>query len=78
MLIEESELLAHLSRRFIGELIVLAVIRRPSSSTFFNISSEADSSHISHIASTGRGNELDFFCPNWIRTLVAMATYSCH
>ena len=55
--------LAHLSRRLIGELIVRqASIVRPSSSV--NIfkrhllwSHEADSYQISHIASVGRGNE---------------------
>ena len=46
--------LAHLSRRLIGELIVYAGIRRPSVvrrlSTFSNdISPEADSFHITHI-----------------------------
>ena len=39
---------------------------------------EADSFHISHIASIGRGNEKLCFCSNRIRTLVAMATYSSH
>ena len=59
-------LLAHLSRRLIGELLVFRGIRRPSvvrpSSTFSNdffseAASWADSSHISYIASIGRGNE---------------------
>ena len=59
-------LLAHLSRRLIGELIVYKGIRRLS--TFSNdISSEAMkpiSFHISHIASIGRGNEkVVFFVP---------------
>ena len=39
-------------------------------------SREANSSHISHIASIGRGNENLCFYSNRIRTLVAMATYS--
>ena len=36
-------------------------------------SHEANSRHISHIASIGRGTNNIIFCPNWIRTLVAMA-----
>ena len=35
-------------------------------------------SHIAHIASIGRGNEKLCFYSNWIRTLVAMETYSSH
>ena len=58
-------LLAHLSRRLIGELIVYKGIRRPSvrrpSVNIFKRhllrSREADSFDISHIASIGRGNE---------------------
>ena len=58
-------ILAHLSRRLIGELIVYEGIRRPSvvrpSVNIFKrhllVSREADSFHISHIASIGRGNE---------------------
>ena len=42
------------------------------------LSREADSFHISHIASMGRGNEKLCFYSNRIRTLVAMATYSSH
>ena len=44
-------------------------------------SHEANSRHISHIASIGRGNEYRcffFFFPNRIRTMVAMAAYSFH
>ena len=48
------------AHRYVGELIVYEGIRRPSVrrlSTFSNdISSEADSFHISHIAFIGRGN----------------------
>ena len=39
---------------------------------------KADSFHITHIASTGRGNETIFFYSSRKRTLVAMATYSFH
>ena len=59
-----NSLLAHLSRRLIGELIVNEGIRRPSvvcpSVNIFKQhlwSHKADSFHISHIASIGRGNE---------------------
>ena len=53
-------------------------MRRPSSSTFSN-DCQAGSFHISHIASTGGGNEyLCFFYFDRIRTLVAMATYASH
>ena len=41
-------------------------------------SHEADSYHISPIASKGRGTNNIIFCPNQIRTLIAMATCSCH
>ena len=61
--------LAQQSRRLVGELLVYGGIRpivhrRPS--------------HISHIASVGRGNEKLCFCSGLIRTLVAMATYISH
>ena len=53
--------LAHLRRRLIGELIVYEGIRRPSVCQHFQTTSplkrEADSFHISHIASIGRGKE---------------------
>ena len=72
----------------IGELIVYVGIRRPSVrrpsvvcqhfQTTSPLSREADSFHISHIASIGRGNEKFVFYSNRIRTLVAMATYSSH
>ena len=56
-----SRFLVHLSRRLIGELIVYEGIRRPSSVNIFKrhrlLTREADSFHISHIASIGRGNE---------------------
>ena len=39
---------------------------------------EADSFHISHIASIGRGTNNCVFRSGRIRTLVAMATYSSH
>ena len=39
---------------------------------------EADSFHISHIASIGRGTKSCVFYSNRIRTLVAMATYNSH
>ena len=58
--VEMSCLLAHLSRRLIGELLVYRGIRRPSSTfsnNFFSEAAGADSSHISYIASIGRGNE---------------------
>ena len=66
--------LAHLSRRLIGEFVVYKGISRPSVrpsasvvrlSTFSNdISSEADSFHISHIASIGKGErKVVFFIP---------------
>ena len=52
---------------------------RRSSSTFSNdFSSEADSFHITHIASKGLGNEYLCFCSGRIRTLVTMATYNSH
>ena len=53
--------LAHLSRRLIGELLVYRGIRRPSVCQHFQTTSplkrEANSSHISYIASIGRGNK---------------------
>ena len=42
---------------YVGELIVHEGIRRPSVNISNDISSEADSFHISHIAFIGRGNE---------------------
>ena len=41
-------------------------------------SREANSFHISHVASIGRGMKSCVFYSNRIRTLVAMATYSSH
>ena len=83
-----SSLLAHLSRRLIGELIVYEGIRRPSVRPSVNIykrhllwSREVDSFRISHIASIagwGGGKKSCVFCSNRIRTLVAIATYSSH
>ena len=75
------------SRRLVGELIVYRGVRRPSvrRPSVINIfkrlllwSRKADSFHISHIASIGRGNKKLCFCSDRIRTLVAMATYSSH
>ena len=66
----------------------VSVVRRPTPvvrlSTFSNdisseaVSREADSFHISHIASIGRGTKSCVFYSNRIRTLVAMTTYSSH
>ena len=61
--------LAHLSRRLIGELIVYEGIPRPSVCQHFQTTSslkpKADSFHISHKASIGRVDEkLCFFVPN--------------
>ena len=64
--------LAHMSWRLVGELIVQAGIHRPSvivhqsswsstSSNDISWSQEANSCHISHVASTSRGNELYWF-----------------
>ena len=61
--------------------VVRPSVVRPSVNIFKRhlLCREADSFHISQIASIGRGNEkLFFFCSNRIRTLVAMATYSSH
>ena len=71
-------LLAHLSRRLIGELIVYpcsgvrpsSSVRRPSSSTISKIL------HIHHLQVGGKNNCV--FCFDRIRTLVAMATYASH
>ena len=82
-------LLAHLSQRLIGELIVYTGIRRPSvrpssvrPSTFSNdISSEAvrpifSILHTKHLQVGGTKSCV--FYSGRIRTLVAMATYSFH
>ena len=78
-------LLAHLSRRLIGELIVYTGIRRPSirrPSTFSNdISSEAvrpifSILHTKHLQVGGTKSYV--FYSGRMRTLVAMATYSFH
>ena len=75
-------LLEHLSRRFICELIVVYAgighLTCPSVVNIFKrlllLSRYADSFHNSHIASIGRGNETLCFCSSQIRTLVVMAT----
>ena len=80
MTTNSTAILAHLSRRLIGELIVYEGIRRPSVNIFKRYllrSRETDSFHISHIASIGGGTKV-FFCSNRLRTLVAMASYSSH
>ena len=59
--------------------VVRPSVHRPSVKIFKRhllLSQEADSFHISHIASIDRGTEKLCFCSNRIRTLVAMATYS--
>ena len=62
--------------------VVRPSVRRPSVCQHFQTTSPlkpwANSSHISHIASIGRGNKKLCFYSNRIRTLVAMATYSSH
>ena len=50
-------------------------VRRQHFQTASPLSHEADSYHISHLASIGRGTNKIIFCPNRIRTLVAMAAY---
>ena len=73
--------LARLSRRLKGEPKVYEGIRRPPvvrQSTFSNDISEADSFHISHVASIGRGTNNCVFCSGRIRILVAMVTCSSH
>ena len=80
-------LLAHLSQRLIGELIVYPCsgVRpssvRPSSSTISKIFSETAGPivlilHIHHLQVGGKNNCV--FCFDRIRTLVAMATYASH
>ena len=82
--------LAHLSRRFIGELIVypcsgvrLLSVVRPSSSTISKIFFSETAgpfvliSHIHHLQ-VGKEKNNCVFCFDRIRTLVAMATYASH
>ena len=84
-----SVLLAHLSRRLIGELIVYpcsgvrpSCVRRPSSSTIPKIFFPETAGpivlilHIYHLQVGGKNNCV--FCFDQIRTLVAMATYASH
>ena len=80
--ITNTLLLAHLSRRLIGELIVYPCSGvRPSSSTISKIFSETAGPivlilHIHHLQVGGKNNCV--FCFDRIRTLVAMATYASH
>ena len=83
-----GQFLAHLSRRLIGELIVYPCsgvrpsVRRPSSSTISKIFFSETAGpialilHIHHLQVGGKNNCV--FCFDWIRTLVAMATYASH
>ena len=82
-------LLAHLSRRLTGELIVYTGIRRPSVvrpsvvRQHFQTTSPLKPSggffpYYTYIASIGRGNEKLCFLFRSDKTLVAMATYSSH
>ena len=86
--------LAHLSRRLIGELIVYPCsgvrpsvrrpfVRRPSSSTISKIFFSETAGPIVlilhiHHLQVGGKNNCVFFCFDRIRTLVAMATYASH
>ena len=81
-------LLAHLSRRLIGEVIVYpcsgvrpSSVRRPSSTISKIFFSETAGPivlilHIHHLQVGGKNNCV--FCFDRIRTLVAMATYASH
>ena len=75
-------LLAHLSHRLIGELIVYTYRHPASVRQHFQTTSPLKPLgrffHITHIAFTGRGNEKLCFYSGRIRTLFAMATYSFH
>ena len=80
---EYGFLLAHLSRRLIGELIVYQSSRRPCVGACVNIFKHeylrdqlADCSQILSEASLGWGKASVGFDPDRIRTLVSMATYS--
>ena len=86
------QFLAHLSRRLVDELIVYpwsgvrpsssVVVRRPSSSTISNMNISATSGPIAtkfYLKHHWVGGKATLgFGPDWIRTLVSMATESSH
>ena len=76
-------LLAHLSRRLVGELIVYPWSGvRPSSSTISNMNISAASGPMAtkfYLKHHWVGGKAALgFGPDWIRTLVSMATESSH
>ena len=77
-------LLAHLSRRLVGELIVYpwSGVRPSSSSTISNMNISATSGPMAtkfYLKHHWVGGKATLgFGPDWIRTLVSMATESSH